>query len=165
MAEKDTTMTKHVPRLFKVGGEQRFTHVFKHADTGDLIKAAQLSQVSIITDLYMTALRQPSLLDALLCKLSLPLTESDPVRFYSIVLCCIENQRTPTTTDIQQALTRTQTQLAANIIELTFLGSVKVIIRSSKVGAGIGHALAQPEGKELAGAVVVKGDGLSITLS
>src|SRR5258708_8418824 len=80
------------------------------------------------------------------------------------MLRCIDGQASPTAADIQQTLTGAQAQLAANILELAFLGGVYIVTRRGEVGAGVDHARIQPEGIKIVGAVVVIGNGLPISL-
>src|SRR5207253_11088962 len=120
--------------------------------------------LAIITDLHATALLQSRLLDPLACQLRLLRTKGDAVCLHAIVLRGIDEQPTPTTTDIQQTLPRSQAQLATKILHLVLLCRLQVVIRRSEVGAGVNHARIQPERKKIVGAVVVIVGSLAIAL-
>src|SRR5258706_9481313 len=138
--------------------------MLEHTNTHKFIIALHFGDIPIITYLYAAALRQSSLTNMLLCQLSLWLAEGDAVRFYSIVLCSIDDQSAPATTDIQQALSRTQAQLATNVVQLTLLCRVQGIVGRGKVRTGVDHASIQPQCIKIIRTVIVIGDGLPITL-
>src|SRR5260221_10316282 len=162
--EEDASWTKQAPGLLEVCRQQGFSYVLKHAYADDFIERVGLSDIAVIAHFHPAFLRQSSLADALLCQPGLRVTERNAIRFYPVMLRCIDRQASPTAADIQQTLTGAQTQLATNILELTFLGCVYIVTRRGEVGAGVDHARIQPEGIKIVGAVVVIGDGLSISL-
>src|SRR5437867_12061648 len=55
-------------------------------------------------------------------------------------------------------------QLPADVVQLAPLCSIQVFFWTSEVGAGVNHALIQPEGVKLGGKIVVIADGLSVPL-
>jgi hypothetical protein len=77
----------------------------------------------------------------------------------------VDDEPTPATTDVQQALTGLQPQLAADVVELALLGTVQILLWRGEVSAGIDHPLVQPQRVELARNVVVVGDGPPVALS
>ena len=111
-----------------------------HADGDELVICLRLVHLAIISDIDATALLQPRLLDALTCQLCLAWTEGDAICLHAIVLCGVDEQSAPATTDIQQTLSRLQPQLATKIIKLAFLCRLQVILRSCQVGTGVDHA-------------------------
>src|SRR5258708_10568784 len=162
--EEDASGTQQAPGLLEVCRQQGFSYVLKHAHTDDFIERVGLSDIAVIAHFHPAFLRQSSLADTLLCQSGLRLTERNAIRLYPIMLRCIDRQASPTAADIQQTLTGAQAQLAANILELAFLGCVYIVARRGEVGAGVDHARIQPAGIKIIGAVVVIGDGLSISL-
>ena len=137
--------------------------MFGHAHGDDLVISLRFVHLAIITYVDVTAIFQSCLLDPLASQFGLLGTEGDAVCLHAIVLSGIDDQRAPTAADIQQTLPRLQAQLAAKVLELLFLGRLQVVIRCSKVGAGVDHTFIQPERIEFVGAVVVMVGGLAIT--
>src|SRR5579863_5906264 len=116
MIEEDAAGTQDLPGLLEIGGQERFSHVFKHTHADNFIEGIGLVDIPVITDLHAAAFCQSGLLDALLRKLRLWLAQRYAVGIYPIMLCGIENQSTPATADIQQPLTRMQAQFATEIL-------------------------------------------------
>src|SRR5579884_1853677 len=80
------------------------------------------------------------------------------------MLRSVHHQASPTTAEVEEALARAQSQLAANIIELAFLGYIQIVIRCGEVGTTVDHIRVEPEFKKLVGLVVVVTDSLPVTL-
>src|SRR5262245_58821080 len=91
------------------------------------------------------------------------MAERDANRLHSIVPRCVKNQPAPTAADIEQALSRRESQLAADVIELLLLRHIEAVILRPEIRAGIYHRLIQPKFVEVIRKVVVKADGVAIT--
>src|SRR5690348_8306966 len=120
--------------------------MFKHTHTDDFVKGVRLLYIPVITDFDAATLTQSCLGDTFLRKLGLRLAKCDAICFDAIVLRGVDDQPTPATADVEQALSLLQAQFTANIIELTFLRCVKIVIGGCEVGAGVDHASVKPEG-------------------
>src|ERR1700734_1023509 len=109
--------------------------MLKHADTDNLLKTAHIIQVAVITHFHPALLLQASALDSLIGQRCLLFAESDAARFNSIISGGVNDQATPTATDVEQALAGTQTELSAEIIEFSHLGRVEALVSGCKIGA------------------------------
>lgn len=78
------------------------------------------------------------------------------------VLGRAQHQGAPATTDVQQPLARLQADLGEDVVQLLALGGGQVLVAVLEVGAGIDHALVQPEPVEVVGDVVVVLDGFAV---
>ena len=85
-----------------------------------------------------------------------------PSGFHPVVLGRVLDQSAPTTADIQQALPRLESQLAADVVQFAFLRLVQVLVGGGEAGAGIDHAPVQPRLIEVVGDVVVVAGGLAV---
>ena len=68
----------------------------------------------------------------------------------------VPDQRPPAAADVEEAIARVQSQLAADVVEFSGLRLIESCARSIEVGAGVHHLRIQEEFVELVGAVVVE---------
>ncbi len=132
--------------------------MLEHADARDLVEAACAKarrQVPIVHQQDLGPICQPSALHPLASQPHLLFGQRDPDRPDAIVLNRMHDQRAPAATDVEQALTGGQTQLAADMVQLRPLGLVDRFRAGPEVGAGIDHALVKPKAVELVADVIV----------
>ena len=67
----------------------------------------------------------------------------------------VDHKSTPTTTNIHHPLPRTQPQLPAKILKLTFLSSIYAILRCTKIGTRVEHSAIQEKLVEVVRAVIM----------
>src|SRR6266699_5338810 len=118
--------------------------MFEHSHADNFVKRVCFSDLSIIANLDLALPCQTCLLDTPLCQFGLRLAQCDSICLYPVMLCGKAHQSAPATPDIQQSFSRVQAQLATNILELLFLGSIKIIIRGREICARVDHARAKP---------------------
>ena len=82
----------------------------------------------------------------------------------AIVVCCVDHQRAPTATDVEQPVARLQLQLLADQIKLARLRLIKRVFRRTEVSARVDHRFAEHAAVELVRNVVVVRDRLLIAL-
>src|SRR6266568_2857673 len=68
----------------------------------------------------------------------------------------VQDERAPAATDIEQALTGTQAQFAADVIKLAFLCRIEVIVWRLEISGGINHVPIKPQSIKIVRNVVVK---------
>src|SRR6266480_3792770 len=72
------------------------------------------------------------------------------------------DQPAPATSDIEQAFSRFEAKLAADVIELLSLRTVQVVIRRVEIRAGVHHRRIEPQLVEVVRNIVMKADGALI---
>src|SRR5262245_16482216 len=72
------------------------------------------------------------------------------------------NERSPTATDVEKALTRLEAKLAAYHVKLVMLGAGDIVVPISKIGTAVNHLWIEKEGVERVGDVVVIMDVLGV---
>src|SRR3979411_822483 len=92
--------------------------VLDHSHTRDLVVAVGFRERAVITNRHSATIAESGLLDSLAREHSLILAERDPRGIGPVVLRGVHDQRAPSTPDVEHALTRLDTQLPANQIEL-----------------------------------------------
>ena len=110
----------------KVLGQHVFAHVLHHSYANELVESSMLLNITIIDHLHVTEMLQTSTADACIRQLGLWLTQRNAEPAYAIVLRRVHQKSAPTATDIEQPLTRTQTQLAACVVQLLFLRTIQI---------------------------------------
>lgn len=85
------------------------------------------------------------------------------MRVDAIAFRSMEDQASPSATNVKKALKRLQAKLSADQVELLCLGQVKRLACISEVGAGVGERSAQPWAEKLHGLVVVIGNGGTVS--
>ncbi len=76
----------------------------------------------------------------------------------------MDNQSAPTAADIKEPFSPLQPQLAADVVQFSFLGGIEVLIWSAKIRAGIHHPSIEVKSKEVIGSVVMICYCLSIAI-
>jgi hypothetical protein len=74
----------------------------------------------------------------------------------------MDHKCAPAASYIQESLSGTQQELAANVLEFCLLRDIEAAILLLKVSAGIDHGAVKPQSVEIVGYVVVKADGCAI---
>ena len=77
----------------------------------------------------------------------------------------MHDQSAPATTNIQETVTPEKPQFSADVMQLALLGQVQIFFRRCEVGAGVNHALIEPERVKVGRKIVVIADGLPVTIS
>src|SRR5207302_6225938 len=80
------------------------------------------------------------------------------------MFCGIQDERAPSTTDIEQTLPGPEPQLATDIIELLLLCIIEIIARRVEISTRINHATVEPEMIKLIRQIVMKRHGFAIAL-
>src|SRR5689334_22982138 len=80
------------------------------------------------------------------------------MRGHPIVLRRMADEPTPAAANVEKALARRESQLAADHLELRSLGFVERALRPLPIGTGIGHGRPEKERVEGIGEVVVELD-------
>ncbi len=91
-------------------------------------------------------------------------TDGDAVRPHAVVAGGMQDQSAPAAADIEQILPRLQAQFAAEIIEFALLSGFQGFLGGREIGAGINHALIEPETEKIVGLLVMVTDRLRIAL-
>ncbi|MNN23284.1 hypothetical protein D3C81_1366760 [compost metagenome] len=90
------------------------------------------------------------------------LAQGDAEHFRTELPRGIPGQPTPAATDIQQIVTRLQTQLAAQVAEFGLLRLLEGFAAGFEIRAGVGHVAVQPELVERIRQVVMVGNGFGV---
>ena len=139
--------------------------MLEHPNAYNFIKALLGSiHIQVIFQAYIHQLIQAQLMDPPAAALVLFPAESNPRRFYTILLCRTDDKPSPPTADIQQMLTGLQMQLAQTVIDLVELRLLQCILRTLKISTGIGHRRIQPQGKEIISQIIMTVDILPLRL-
>src|SRR6185369_6799455 len=90
--------------------------------------------------------------------LELVLRKRDAVRFHAIPLGGMEKKRTPAAPDVEKAVARLQTELAADVINLAGLRGIERRVLGPEVGTAVDELPVEPQPVERIGDVVVIAD-------
>src|SRR5689334_19493407 len=92
------------------------------------------------------------------------LAESDAQPSNAVASCRPAQQPAPPAPDVQQPVSRSEPELAADMVELVFLRLVNVFRSRTEIGARINHVSIEPEPIEVVRHIVVTGDCGRVTL-
>src|SRR5206468_12298673 len=121
------------------------------------------TKAPIVAQLHSASIAEARGGDSFASELRLGVAEGDAQCRDVVVLRGVHDQSAPSTADVEQTLTRLQTQLAADEVELGFLRTLQIVVVMREVGARVHHARIQPERVKRIANVVVKPDGVEIT--
>src|SRR5882724_9190251 len=93
--------------------------------------------------------------------LRLSRAQSHTQRPYSVMFCRVTNQRAPAAAHVEKAVSRTQSQLPADQIELRKLCFLQRGIRLLEIGATVNKLPVKPQPPEIDRQIVVITDGIS----
>ena len=141
----------------RIGVELLAADVLVHADAGDLVERA-VGDLAVVADADLDAVGEAGGLDPLACELGLGLRERDADAVHAVVLGGVDQQRAPAAADVEQALALGQSELAADELELAFLGGFERLVEVVEVGARVDEARAEQHRVEAVGDVVVMAD-------
>ena len=156
--QKQSARLQHPFDSLKIDWKIRHTDVFEHANTNNTIIMCIIGQGAIVTQLYRYLSLQPLATYPFDSIAILFFTERNAMGVNTIMACRPTDQRTPATTDIEQALTRRQTQLTADIVQLVFLRTGERLAGVMEIGAGIDHLRIQPQAIKIVAEIVMMSD-------
>ncbi|MNR28626.1 hypothetical protein D3C85_1459570 [compost metagenome] len=118
--------------------------MLEHADRGDLVERGVGLQLAVVAQLDAHTLLQAARRDQLRHIGMLIARQRDAAGLHAIVLGRPKQQPAPARADVEKALAGTQLQLAADMVELGFLGLGQIHVRLAVVGTGIDAARIEP---------------------
>ena len=136
--------TKQLIGAGKVVIEAFFRYVFGRAYAGDPVEKFTRTELKKVFNFHAAPIGQPRAADALPGDCRLMRAERKTESLHAVVRRRMYDQRAPATSQIEQALPRLETQLAADLVELTLLRFSKGGLRRLKVGAAIRQRFVQP---------------------
>ena len=164
VVQEDTALAEQAVSPQEVLRKLGLTDVLEHPHADELVVAVRVLYLPVIANLDAAAIRQPGPADALVRQFGLRFAQGDASCTDPVALSSVDDEPTPSTTDVKQALTGPQPQLAADVVELALLGTVQILLRRGEVRAGLDNVLVQPQAVELARHVVVVGAGPPVAL-
>lgn len=132
--------------------------MLEHAHRADLVERLAGCQRAVVEQLHVHAVLQPAFGDQPLHVAVLVVRERDARGRDAVVLRRPQQQRTPARADVQETLAGPQVELAADVVQLRFLGLGQRHLRIAEIGAGIDTPRIQPQAVEVVGDVVVELD-------
>ena len=120
VVQKHATRTQQRPGPLEVGRQLGRSYVLEHPDAYQLVKGFFI-QIAVVGQLHPTAIRKPQLFDARPSPFHLRRTQGHAHGLHAVALGHIGEQAAPTAADVEQTITRLQTQLAADMLELGLL--------------------------------------------
>jgi len=115
-----------------------------HADRDDFVEDCLSGNVAVILAAYLDSAGQPGGSDSPPSLVDLRLAEGDTDGGDAVARRCPADQPTPATANVEQPIAGLELQLAADMVELLFLCSVKILLAGPKVNAGIDHVPVEP---------------------
>ena len=92
------------------------------------------------------------------------LAESNPISIHVVPGSGMQDEASPSAPDVEEALTRLQSQFAANQLQLAGLRDVDVVVRGLEICARIDERLTEPRAVKGNRLVVVIGDRFAVSL-
>src|SRR5260221_722437 len=115
VVEENSVGSQQFACVFKIARELASTHVLEHADANQFVEAVAIVQVAVIAHFHPAPAIQAGPRYSLVSQLGLVATKRDAKGFYSVLLGGMDDQATPPAANVEQALARAQSQLAAQI--------------------------------------------------
>ena len=138
----------------------RDADVLEHSDRSNLVECPLYQREVAKLQSYLLLQAKPG--DFAAREMELLLRQRNAVRLDTEVLGGMTNERSPTTTDVEKAITRLEAKLAAYHVELVMLGVCDFVFPISKIRAAVNHLWIEKEGVERVGDVIVIVDVLGV---
>jgi len=158
MIEQHALGPQQLAQLGKISLQLGTPHMLEHADRGDLVERLILSQVAVIEQQHPHPVGQTTTFNQTTHIGMLIVRQRNPGSLHTIVFGSPQQQPAPASPNIQETFSRLQPQLAADMVELGFLGLSQRHLRFAVIGTRIHPARIQPEGIEGIGQVIVEFD-------
>ena len=162
MVQEKTPGTRVPPGCGEVRLEPRPSHVLEHADARHLVEHRGRGEVTVVAHLDAAAVLKTVVRDAVTGERRLRLAQGDAENLHAVAARRVAGQPTPTTPDVQQRLSGTESQRAADEVELGFLRLAQILVSGREIGAGVGEMFVEPERVEIVADVVVVLDGAGV---
>src|SRR5207237_215502 len=139
MIEEHASRPQQPPGILEIRRQRRRADVLDHADADGFVKTARVDQFAVVAILDAAAPFQPGVPDPLAGPFTLLAAQRDANRLDAVALGGELHEPAPTAADVQQALARSQPQLAADQVQFLLLRGVQVVVRRPEIGAGVDH--------------------------
>jgi hypothetical protein len=118
-------------------------HVLAHLDGGDGVERRGHIEIAVVLQPNLDAVAQTPLGGASDGEIALLGRQRDPAGANAITACRVQDQRAPTTPDVQQPHPRFELQLATDHVQLRGLRIVQRLALAGEIRRRVGHVVVE----------------------